>query len=49
MVCALLGDCRLFFYINVPKDSVVTQVRFGGIFNKDFAANLLENMTVKQF
>jgi len=35
------------FDINVSH--IATQMRFGGIFNKYFAANLLENLTVNFF
>jgi len=31
------------------QDSVATCFRCGGIFNNHFTANLLENLTVKEF
>ena len=33
----------------VSLGTVATRMRCGGIFNKHFAANLLENLTVKKF
>ena len=44
----LVCDCRLFSDINVPRCSVPTHMRCGGIFNKCFSANLLKNLTVKK-
>jgi len=32
-----------------PQGSVVTQLRCGGIINKCFVANLLVNLSVKEF
>jgi len=39
-------DCRSFSDINVPQ-GVATHIGCSGIFNKYFAANLLDNLTVK--
>jgi len=38
-------------YLNtdISQSSVVTQLRFGGIVNDDFVANLLMNLSVKEF
>ena len=47
LVTTLVCDCRLFSDINVPRCSVPTHMRCGGIFNKCFSANLLKNLTVK--
>jgi len=38
-----------FFNIDISQGSVVTQLRCGGIVNEDFVANLLLNLTVKEF
>ena len=43
---ALVCDGRSFSDINVSQGSVAT--RCGGIFDKYFAANLLEKVTVKK-
>jgi len=37
------------FNTDISQGSVVTQLRYGGIFNEDFVANLLVNLTVKEF
>ena len=41
-------DCHLFSAIDVSEGSVAMHMRCGGICNKYFAANLLENWTVKE-
>ena len=38
-----------FFNTDISQGSVVTQLRCGGIVNEDFVANLLVNLTVKEF
>ena len=35
-------------FSDIPQGSVATHVRYGGIVNKFFAANLLENLAVKK-
>ena len=47
LITTLVGDCRSFSDINVPQCSVATHMRCGGMFNKYFAANLLENLSEK--
>jgi len=48
-VCTtLVGNCRSFSDINIPQGSVATHMRCSGILNKSFAANLLENLTLKK-
>jgi len=37
------------FNTDISQGSVVTQLRCGGIVNEDFVANLLINLTVKEF
>ena len=49
LITALVCDSRSFSDISVSQGSVATHVRRGGLFNKQFAANLLENQTVKNF
>jgi len=49
LITALVCDSRSFSDISVSQGSVATHVRCGGLFNKQFAANLLENQTVKNF
>ena len=44
----IVCDCRSFSDINVTQGSVATHMRFSEMFNKYFAANLLENLTVKK-
>jgi len=39
----------LFSDINILQGNVVTQLRFGGIFDDHFTANLLLRMPVQQF
>jgi len=41
-------DCRSFSDINVSQGSAATHMKYGWIFNKYFAENLLENLTVKK-
>jgi len=41
-------DCRSFSDINVFQGSAATHMKYGWIFNKYFAENLLENLTVKK-
>jgi len=48
LITTLVCDCRSFCDVNVPQGSVATHTRCGGI-NKHFAANLLQNLTVKKF
>ena len=44
---ALVYYCRSFSRVNVPRGSVATHIRCGGIFNKlHSVGNLLENLTV---
>ena len=38
-----------FLDSDISQDSVVTQLRCGGIINKDLVANLLVNLSVKEF
>jgi len=38
-----------FFNTDISQGSVVTQLRCGEIVNEDFVANLLVNLTVKEF
>ena len=49
LTAALICDCCSFSGISVSQGSVATHMRRGGIFNKNFAANLLENQKVKKF
>jgi len=49
LITALVCDCRSLSDISVSQGSAVTHMRCGGIFSKHFAANLLENRTVKTF
>ena len=49
LITSLVGDCRLFSDINVSQGSVATHMMCGGIFNKYFASNFLENLIVKKF
>jgi len=37
------------FNTDISQGSAVTQLRCGGIVNEDFVANLLVNLTVKEF
>jgi len=37
------------FNTDISEGSVVTQLRCGGIVNEHFVANLLVNLTVKEF
>ena len=46
-ITTLVCDSCSFSDINVPQGSIATHTRCGGIFSKCFAANLLENLTVK--
>jgi len=39
----------IFLNSDISQGSVVTQLRCGGIINKDFVANLLVNLSVKEF
>jgi len=48
LITALVCDCCLFSDIYVSQGSVASHMRCGGIFNKCFAANLLENLTAKK-
>jgi len=38
-----------FLNSDISQGSVVTQLRSGGIINKGFVANLLMNLSVKEF
>jgi len=38
-----------FLNTDISQGSVVTQLRCGGIVNEDFLANLLVNLSVKEF
>jgi len=38
-----------FLNTGISRSSVVTQLRYGGIVNEDFVANLLVNLSVKEF
>jgi len=38
-----------FFNKNISRGSVVTQLRFGEIFNKHFIADLLASLPVNKF
>jgi len=38
-----------FFSTDISQRSVVTHLRCGGIVNEDFVANLLVNLSVKEF
>jgi len=38
-----------FLNTDISQSSVVTQLRYGGIVNEDFVANLLVNLSVKEF
>jgi len=39
----------ILFNFDTSQGSVVTQLRCGGIINKDFVANLLMSLLVKEF
>ena len=43
-----LKHCN-FLNTDISEGSVVTQVRFGGIVNEHFVANLLVNLSVEEF
>jgi len=49
LITALVCDCRSFSDISVSQGSVAMHTRCGGTFNKYFTANLLENLTAKNF
>ena len=49
LITALVCDGRSLADSNVLQGNASTHIRWGGIFNKYFAANLLENLTVKKF
>ena len=49
LITVLVCNCRSFSDVNVSQGSVATHMRCGGICNKYFAANLLENLIVKKF
>jgi len=38
-----------FFNFDISQGSVITQLRCGGIINKGFVANLLMNLSLKEF
>jgi len=38
-----------FLNFDISQGSVVTQLRCGGIINTDFVANLVVNLSVKEF
>jgi len=48
-IITLVWHCQPFSDINVPQGSAAMPMRYGGIFNKCCAANLVENLTVKYF
>ena len=39
----------VFLNSDISQGSVVTQLRCGGIINEDFVANLLANLSLKEF
>jgi len=39
----------IFLNSDISQGSVVTQLRCGGIINKGFVANLVMNLSVKEF
>jgi len=49
--CVMDSDVEHGNFLNtdISQGSVVTQLRCGGIVNKDFVANLLMNLPVKEF
>ena len=51
--CFIDSDLRSsaweFFNTDISQGSVVTHLRYGGIVNEDFVANLLVNLSVKEF
>jgi len=51
--CFIDSDLRSsaweFFNTDISQSSLVTQLRCGGIVNEDFIANLLLNLSVKEF
>ena len=49
LITTSVCDCRLFSNINVSLGSVATIMRRSGIFNNCFTANLLENLSAKEF
>jgi len=49
LITALVHNCRSFSDIIVSQGNVAMHMRCSGIFNKHFAANLLENLKVKFF
>jgi len=48
LIIALVCECCSSSDVKFSQGSVVTHMRCGGVFNKYFAANLLENQTVKK-
>jgi len=44
-----VSNCHLFSDITISQGSVATRLRCGGIFSQHFTANLLPNLTVKEF
>jgi len=49
LITALVCKWRSFFDVDVSQGSAAIHITGGGIFNKYFAANLLENLTMKKF
>ena len=49
--CFIHSDLKHCNFLNtdISEGSVVTQVRFGGIVNEHFVANLLVNLSVEEF
>jgi len=49
VVVVVVGECRSFSDIIVSQGSVAMHMSCSGMFNEDFAAKLLENLTEKVF
>jgi len=49
LITISVSNCHLFSDINISQGSVVTRLRCGGIFSYYFTANLLQNLTMKEF
>jgi len=49
--CFIDSDLEYGNFLNtdISQGSVVTELRYGGIVNDDFVANLLMNLSVKDF
>jgi len=49
LVTIPVSNCHLFSDITISQGSVATHLRYGGIFDYHFTANLSSSLTVKEF